>query len=97
MATYLILNLLFIIAVCLLLRLRPHRPSKSLAVTFITLVVLTAVFDNVIIGLDIVDYDPEKILGIKLLYAPIEDFMYAILAVVLVPTLWHKLGNRHAR
>lgn len=45
------------------------------------LFVLTAVFDNLIVGLSIVDYDPAKILGIHIGVAPVEDFMYALLAV----------------
>lgn len=97
MATYLILNLLFILVVCLVLRFRFRWPSRALFVTFIILMVLTAVFDNLIVGLSIVDYDPSKILGVRIGYAPIEDFMYAILAVILVPAVWHKIGASHAK
>ena len=91
MATYIILNLIFIIVVCAALGVTPKRPSKALLVTFITLFILTAVFDNLIIGMQIVDYNPAKILGISIGSAPIEDFMYAVLAVVLVTTVWHRL------
>lgn len=96
-ATYLLLNILFIAIVCLIARVAPRRPSKALIVTFVILMVLTAIFDNLIVGLSIVDYDPTKILGIKIGVAPIEDFMYAVLAVLLVPVLWHKLGGTHAK
>lgn len=50
---------------------------------------LTAIFDNVIIGTGIVAYDEEKLLGIKILYAPIEDFAYTAVALVLIPTLFN--------
>ena len=96
MATYLILNLLFILAVYFVARIKLRKPSKAILVTLIVLITLTAVFDNVIVGLSIVDYDPSKILGIYVGYAPIEDFMYAVLAVMLVPIVWRKLGTRHA-
>lgn len=97
MATYIVLNILFMAVVLVLLKIKPRRPSKALLVTLCVLLVLTLVFDNVIVGLSIVGYDPSKILGIKLGVAPIEDFMYAVLAVVLVPTLWHILGRHHAK
>ena len=96
-ATYLILNVLFIAAVCLLAWTKPRRPGRAFIVTFTALIVLTAVFDNIIVGLSIVGYDPAKILGIKVGVAPIEDFMYAVLAVLLVPIVWHKLGDAHAK
>lgn len=95
--TYLLLNILFIAIVCFITRIKPQRPSRALVVTFIILMVLTAIFDNLIVGLSIVGYDPGKILGILLGFAPIEDFMYAVLAVLLVPVLWHKLGSTHAK
>jgi lycopene cyclase domain-containing protein len=50
---------------------------------------LTAIFDNVIIGTGIVAYDDELLLGVKILYAPIEDFAYTAVALVLVPTLFN--------
>jgi lycopene cyclase domain-containing protein len=93
--TYLLLNLVFIVAVCVLVRIKPRRPSKATLVTLGILVVLTAVFDNIIVGLSIVDYDPGKILGLKVGVAPVEDFMYTILAILLVPALWSKLGAIH--
>lgn len=96
-ATYLLLNILFIAAVCLIARIRPRKPGKALTATFIILMALTAVFDNLIVGMSIVGYDPGKILGIKLGVAPIEDFMYAVLAVLLVPVIWHRLGRTHAK
>ncbi len=55
--------------------------------------VLTAVFDNLIILADIVDYDPRLILGLFVYKAPVEDFFYAILAVILVPSLWNRFGG----
>lgn len=54
------------------------------------MVVLTAVFDSVIVGLGIVAYDPAKIIGLTLGAAPLEDFAYCLVAAVLVPFLWEK-------
>lgn len=95
MATYLILNLVVIIAVCIGLREKPSRPSKAWVISLTSLLLLTAVFDNLIIAKQIVGYDTSKLLGIYLGAIPIEDFMYAILAVILVPATWRKIGVKH--
>ena len=56
--------------------------------------VLTAVFDNAIIGFGIVDYDPEKISGVRVGLAPIEDFAYSVAAAFVIPTVWTLLAKR---
>ncbi|WP_084099873.1 lycopene cyclase domain-containing protein [Demequina sp. NBRC 110051] len=73
------------------LRRLPHRP---LVVTALVLLTLTVIFDNVIVGLDIVGYDESLIWGVRMPIAPIEDLAYAVGAVLLVPTLWELLGRR---
>ena len=54
---------------------------------------LSFVFDNLIIWAGIVAYDPEKISGIKIGIAPIEDFSYTVVAVILVPTIFNLLAK----
>lgn len=93
MLTYIILNLIFMTVVILLLGKYKKISIKHLAITLVVLVILTTVFDNLIIGLSIVDYDPTKLSGIYVVMAPIEDFMYTVLVVILVPALWNKLGE----
>lgn len=93
MATYLILNLAVIATlagVCMLARI--NLPRRWIIATLV-LIILTAVFDNLIVWLGIVTYDPARILGIRLGTAPVEDFAYAIGASLLVPLLWQK-GNK---
>lgn len=53
----------------------------------LALLLLTAVFDNLIVGFGIVGYDESKLSGIRVLYAPIEDFAYALAVVPLVALL----------
>jgi lycopene cyclase domain-containing protein len=65
--------------------------------TALHLVVLTLVFDSLMIGVGLVSYDPEKILGVYLWDAPIEDFAYSIAAAIAMPTLWTVLARRRAR
>ena len=63
------------------------------ASTLIVLLVFTAIFDNVIVGLGIVAYDPAKLSGLFVGVVPIEDFAYSIAAVLVLPTLWGVLGH----
>jgi lycopene cyclase domain-containing protein len=85
-----VLALLALVTAPVLRRL-PHRP---LLLTGAVLLTLTVVFDNLIVGTGIVDYDPELISGVLMPIAPIEDLAYAIGAVLLVPTVWELLGRR---
>ena len=64
----------------------------AIAVTTVILLVMTAVFDNVMIGVGLVGYDLAHISGVFIGVAPIEDFAYAIAAAVLLPSLWVTLG-----
>lgn len=70
-----------------------HLPLRPLVLTAVALVALTAVFDNVIVGLHIVAYDDAKIAGVLVPIAPIEDFAYALGAILLVPAVWTWLGR----
>ena len=91
--TYLALNSIFIMAAlvpaALVLR---GRQWLTVAKALLPMLVLTAIFDNLIIATGIVDYDPQAILGLKIGVAPIEDFAYTIVAVLLITTIW--LGRR---
>lgn len=77
---------IFLIYAILMRRWLNLRPLGYAAILMFT---LTAIFDNVIIGTGIVAYDEEKLLGIKILYAPIEDFAYTAVALVLIPSLFN--------
>lgn len=46
------------------------------------MLLITAVFDQFLTGLPIVHYTEENTLGLRLLFAPIEDFTYTIAAVI---------------
>jgi lycopene cyclase domain-containing protein len=73
------------------------RRRLGLRVTFWTLavmVLLTAVFDNLIIAAGLVAYDSTQIHGFKIGLAPIEDFAYTIFAVVVVPLLWRLMERK---
>lgn len=69
--------------------MRRWLPLKPVLFASALMLTLTAIFDNVIIGTGIVAYDPEKISGIMIGLAPIEDFAYTVLALVLIPSLFN--------
>lgn len=54
----------------------------------VALLVMTIVFDNVIVTLRIVAYEPALISGAKIGAIPVEDLAYSIAAIVLLPSLW---------
>lgn len=55
---------------------------------------LTAIFDNAIIGFGLVDYNDALISGIRVGFAPLEDFAYTLAALLLIPALWHLLAPK---
>ncbi|PYY33804.1 hypothetical protein DEJ16_03440 [Curtobacterium sp. MCJR17_055] len=57
-------------------------------VTGVVLVVMTCVFNNVIVGLGVVAYDRALVLGARVGLFPVEDLAYAIGAVLLLPSCW---------
>ncbi|MGE3192174.1 MAG: lycopene cyclase domain-containing protein [Microbacteriaceae bacterium] len=96
--TYWLLNLPFlaVVAVVALAAILSRRAPRWRAVglTAIVVLLLTAVFDNVLVGVGIVGYDRDLISGVFLGVAPIEDFAYAVAAIVLLPSLWALLAGR---
>ncbi|HBH77899.1 TPA: lycopene cyclase domain-containing protein [Candidatus Saccharibacteria bacterium] len=89
MTTYLILNLAFLVIAGIMLHRHLKKPSHSWILMLLILLLLTAIFDSMIIAAGIVGYDQGKLLGVYIGRAPIEDFFYALLAAVVVPALWN--------
>jgi lycopene cyclase domain-containing protein len=90
--TYLALNLTFMFVAFVTLNLVSRKsPWRAIGFTMFWMLLVTLVFDNLIIGLEIVGYDKSKISGILLGLAPIEDFAYTVVAVLAVSIIWTKL------
>jgi lycopene cyclase domain-containing protein len=93
--TYAELNLLFLIPVAVLLMyMRWLVRWQKLCWTVTALLIMTAIFDNFIVGSGIVAYNPDTLSGIFIGFAPIEDFAYTLVAAVLIPLTWWWLGSR---
>ena len=97
MMTYLLLNILFVIGIVVLFRITPPRLNRKGILVAAALFVLTLIFDSLLVYFHIIDYTQDKILGIHLGLAPIEDYFYPLLAVLLVPFLWRKFEKKHDR
>ena len=95
--TYWALNAVFlaVVAGVAIAAIIAHRTPiwRAVGLAAIPLLALTAIFDNVLVGTGIVGYDPTLISGARIGVAPLEDFAYAIAALVLLPSLWSLLGG----
>lgn len=72
----------------------PRVISRPWWIMLVALLLMTAVFDSLIVSSGIVGYNESKILGVYVGAAPIEDFAYALLAAIVVPDIWNMLGGR---
>jgi lycopene cyclase domain-containing protein len=96
--TYLLLSSVMSLGVFLVLwQKKMLRWNKNIAFTLIVLLVLTAVFDSIIIGVGIVAYDSATLMGVYVGHAPLEDFFYALVVVFLAPAVWSASGRKYAR
>lgn len=95
MTTYLFLNLIFLMTLIMFIPSKFKKIPKAWWMTLAGLIILTAIFDPLLIYFDIFHYGSSKILGIKFFGAPIEDFFYAFYAACIVPLIWNRLGEKH--
>jgi len=98
------LNAFFLLAVAamglwaaIVARRRGGLRVASIALAALALLLLTAVFDNVMIAIGLVGYSEARISGSLIGIAPVEDFAYPIAAVVLLPSLWVLLPRKRKR
>jgi lycopene cyclase domain-containing protein len=95
MESFLALNLLFMapLAWYTLMRCLGSRERWALWPATGCLLLLTAIFDNLIIASGIVDYNFALTLGLRIGLAPVEDFGYAVAAVMLMASIWTRLHH----
>ncbi|MBX3195235.1 MAG: lycopene cyclase domain-containing protein [Schumannella sp.] len=96
--TYLALSIPFLaVAGAVLLAAVLARRSPrwwAVALTALGALVLTAVFDNLLVVTGVVGYDEALISGVRFGDAPVEDFAYTLAAVIALPALWELLRGR---
>lgn len=103
--TYLALDVIFLalagaagLAAVFVHRRRPGVGDTCLlpaiGITIAVTLVLTAVFDNLMIAAGLFTYENDRLLGGYLVLVPVEDFAYPIAAAILLPSLWILIGRR---
>ncbi|WP_306231668.1 lycopene cyclase domain-containing protein [Agrococcus beijingensis] len=69
-----------------------RRGWAALGLASLLVLVLTVVFDSIMIAVDLFRYDESLLLGLRVGVAPVEDLGYALVAPLLVASLWRLLG-----
>ncbi|GAA4774064.1 lycopene cyclase domain-containing protein [Microbacterium gilvum] len=95
--TYPLLCAIFVGAALLAALLLARRARVRMAAAVIAasaLVLLTAVFDNVMIAAGLFAYDDGLISGLRIGAAPVEDFAYPLAAAILLPSVWVAIRAR---
>jgi lycopene cyclase domain-containing protein len=96
--TYALLSLVFLAlataALALALAVSPDRSAllrrwwRPVLIAAAVVLVLTAVFDNVMVAVGLMTYSAAHTSGATLGLVPIEDFAYPLAALLLLPALW---------
>jgi small toxic polypeptide LdrA/B/C/D len=92
--TYLTLNILFMVVAILLIGIPKYSSRRLFAGVIIILFILTLIFDSMLVSFHIISYTQFKIVGLHLGTAPIEDFFYPLLAAIIIPKIWQRIGHK---
>jgi len=90
MFNYLAISLPFVLVSCFFLSKIWQINPKTLITVMVLIFALTALFDSLIIWAGIYDYDVTKMLGVIIIKAPIEDFLYSVFAVATTIYVWER-------
>lgn len=96
--SYLALGLLFLLPPLAVAGLATWRRGlgrrwwAGTGLTILVLVVLTLIFDNLMIAVDLVRYQEELLTGWRVGLVPVEDLLWPVAAGLLLPSLWALLG-----
>ena len=74
-----------------LLRRRTYWTAYAIVLFF------QLVTNGILTGFDIVRYDPDAILGLRIVFAPVEDLLFGYAMVTLTLSTWVWLGRRGVR
>ena len=82
----------------LVARRRMERGAvRAMLAAFVVLVVLTVVFDSLMIAADLFSYGTDHLSGIYLWLAPLEDLSYPAVALAVVVAVWTLVPPRPNR
>lgn len=69
---------------------------RAFWVAYAIMVFFQLVTNGVLTGLPVVRYNPDRIIGWRLVYAPVEDLLFGFALIVLTLSVWVRLGARAA-
>lgn len=95
--TYLLISVPFLILSAMVWVQRRKTSKQQARVTLTAaglLLILTAIFDNLMILAGLVGYGEAENLGLKVGLVPIEDFFYPLFVVLLVTAWWPHEGEK---
>jgi lycopene cyclase domain-containing protein len=77
--------------------LRPRvLARKSFWLTYPIVVFFQLISNGILTGRQVVRYNPDDILGLRIVYAPVEDLVFGFALVLLTLSLWVRHGARTA-
>ena len=62
--------------------------------TYPIIIFFQLISNGILTGRRIVRYDPDAIIGLRLVYAPVEDLLFGFALVLLTLSVWVWLGRR---
>ncbi len=98
--SYLALALVFVavtipvMAIAIVTRRPGGRWWLAVGLTALSLIVLTAIFDSIMIAADLFRFDESSLVGAHVGLAPVEDFAWPLAATILIPSTLLLLTNR---
>ena len=70
---------------------------KAFWTSYAIMVFFQLIINGVLTGIPIVRYDPNAIIGWRLVYAPVEDLLFGFAMILFTLSLWVRLGARGSR
>jgi lycopene cyclase domain-containing protein len=67
---------------------------KIFWVSYAIIIFFQLITNGILTGRDIVTYDPDAILGLRIVYAPVEDLLFGFALVVQTLAWWVWWGRR---
>jgi lycopene cyclase domain-containing protein len=66
---------------------------KGFWASYVIVVFFQLVTNGVLTGLPVVSYNPDRILGLRVVYAPVEDLLFGFAMVTVTLTVWVWAGR----
>ena len=67
---------------------------RTFWLAYAIIVVFQLITNGLLTGLPVVRYDPAAIVGLRIVYAPVEDLLFGFALVTITLSLWVRLGVR---